>query len=142
MMRMAFTVLGGISMKTFEYTVPASRSFDEAVSAIERNTVAKGFRILPIHDVAATLAEKGFKREPLKIIEICNAKYAHEVLHKDIATALMLPCPIAVYKAKGKTWISTMLPSVLGELFPSIGIESLAAQVEKAVVSIIDESAN
>lgn len=128
-------------MKKFEYTVGSTKSFDETVSAVELNTAAKGFRVLHTHDVAATLAEKGFRREPLKIVEICNSKYANEVLEKDITTALMLPCPIAVYEKQGKTHISTMLPSVIGEFFPGKGIESVAAQVEKAVVSIVDESA-
>ena len=128
-------------MKNFEYTVKTSKSFDEAVSAVEQNTAANGFRVLHTQDVAATLAEKGFQREPLKIVEVCNAKYANEVLQKDITTALMLPCPITVYEKEGKTFISTMLPGVIGEFFPGKGIEAVAAQVEKAVVAIVDKSA-
>lgn len=128
-------------MKNFEYTMKTSKSFDEAVIAVEQNTAAKGFRVLYTHDVAATLAEKGFQREPLKIVEICNAKYANAVLQKDITTALMLPCPITVYQKDGKTHISTMLPSVIGEFFPGKGIEPIAAQVEQAVVAIVNESA-
>lgn len=57
--------------------------------------------MLHTHDVAATLGEKGFRRDPLKIVEICNARYANEVLQKDIMAALMLPCPIAVYEKEG-----------------------------------------
>lgn len=90
-------------MNSIEHTVRTTKSFDEAVRAVEQITAAKGFRVLHVHDVAATLAEKGFPREPLKIIEICNAKYAHEVLQKDIGTALMLPCPIVVYARDGHT---------------------------------------
>ena len=128
-------------MKNFEYTVKTGKSFGEAVSAVERNTAAKGFRVLHTHDVAATLSEKGFQREPLKIVEICNAKYANEVLQKDITTALMLPCPITVYEKDGETYISTMLPGVIGEFFPGKGIEPIAALVEQAVVAIVNESA-
>jgi uncharacterized protein (DUF302 family) len=128
-------------MKNFEYTVETSKSFDEAVSAVERTTTTKGFRVLHTHDVAATLAEKGFQHEPLKIVEICNAKYANEVLQKDISAALMLPCPITVYEKEGKTRLSTMLPSVMAEFFPGEGIEPVAAQVEKAVLAIVNESA-
>ncbi len=128
-------------MKNFEYTVTTGKSFDEAVGAVEQNTAAKGFRVLHTHDIAATLAAKGFEREPLKIVEICNAKYSHEVLQKDITAALMLPCPISIYQKEGKTHISTMLPSIIGEFFPGKGIEPVAALVEKVVVSIVDESA-
>lgn len=53
----------------------------------------------------------------------------------------MLPCPITVYEKDGKTHIGMMLPTVIGDFFPGKGIEPVAAQVEKAVVAIIDESA-
>ncbi len=129
-------------MNNFEHTVHTSKSFDEAVQAVEQITAAKGFRVLHVHDVAATLAEKGFQREPLKIIEICNAKYAHEVLQKDVMTALMLPCPIVVYALSGKTHISTMLPSIMEGFFPGKGLGPVAAIVEKVAVAIVDEAAH
>lgn len=128
-------------MKTkFEYTVESSKSVDDAVQAVESTTAEKGFRVLHTHDVAATLAEKGFAREPLKIVEVCNAKYANEVLKADVKIALMLPCPITVYAEGGKTFISTMLPTVLAEFFPDAKIRETAQQVEKAVLAIVNEA--
>ena len=124
----------------FRFTVETSKAFDRAVQAIEEKAAEKGFRVLHTHDVAATLAEKGFPREPLKIVEVCNARYASEVLEKDINVALMLPCPIAVYTQSGKTFISTMLPTVLAEFYPQTGIEDIAAKVETAIVQIIAEA--
>jgi uncharacterized protein (DUF302 family) len=53
-----------------EYTVETKKTFDEAVRSIEQAASERGFRVLHTHDVAADLAEKGFVREPLKIIEI------------------------------------------------------------------------
>ena len=60
----------------FDYTVETKKGFDEAVLAVEAKSKEKGFGVLHTHDVKATLASKGFDREPLKIIEICNPKYA------------------------------------------------------------------
>ena len=127
-------------MKTFEKTFLTQKSFDDAVAAIEKKTAEKGFRVLHTHDVAATLAGKGFRRDPLKIIEICNAKYASQVLEKDVKLSLMLPCPISVYVQDGKTCISTLLPSSIVEFFPEAGIETIAAEVERAVLEIIEEA--
>lgn len=127
-------------MKTFERTISTTKSFDDAVAAVEKKTAEKGFRVLHTHDVAATLADKGFTREPLKIIEICNAKYASQVLEKDVKLALMLPCPISVYVERGKTNISTLLPTSIVEFFPKAGIEKIAAEVERAVLGIIEEA--
>ncbi|MEK6682505.1 MAG: DUF302 domain-containing protein, partial [Nitrospirota bacterium] len=92
------------------------------------------------HDVKATLASKGFDREPLKIIEICNPKYATEVLNKDIKIALMLPCPISVYVQNGKTYISALRPRVIADFYPEAGIKSIADEVDRKILNIVDES--
>ncbi len=127
-------------MKNFEYTVDTAKSFDEAVQAVEHKSAEKGFRVLHTHDVSATLAERGFPRAPLKIVEVCNARYASEVLKKDIKISLMLPCPISIYTEGGKTFISTMLPTVLADFYPHAGIGNVAAEVEKAVLAIVNEA--
>lgn len=127
-------------MKIFEHTTTTNKSFPEAVSAIEQKSGEKGFRVLHTHDVAATLAEKGYPRDPLKIIEICNAKYASQVLDKDVKISLMLPCPISVYIKDGTTHISTMLPSGIVDFFPEAGIEDIAKNVERTVLEIIEEA--
>jgi len=127
-------------MNAFEQTVTSDKSFDEAVEAIEQKAVEKGFRVLHTHDVAATLTEKGFPRDPLKIIEICNAKYASRVLDKDVKISLMLPCPISVYVANRQTHISTLLPTSIAQFFPNAGIEGVASEVEGIVLQIIEEA--
>jgi len=125
-------------MNKFEYTVTTNKPFPEAVEAVEKKTAEMGFRVLHTHDIAATLAEKGFPREPLKLVEICNAKYASRVLEKDVKVSLMLPCPISVYVQDGKTHISTLLPTSIAQFFPNAGIEGVAAEVEKAVLKIVE----
>ena len=65
-----------------DYTVVTNKSFADAVRAVEQKAVENGFRVLHVHDFAAMLGEKGFAREPLTIVEICNARYASEVLKK------------------------------------------------------------
>ena len=127
-------------MSDFEKTWTSDKSFDQAVSAVEAKAAEKGFRVLHTHDVAATLAEKGFPREPLKIVEVCNAKYASQVLNRDVKISLMLPCPISVYIQDGRTHISTLLPTSIAQFFPKAGIEDLAAEVENIVLQIIEES--
>lgn len=127
-------------MKNFQYTVETSKSFEAAVAAVEQKTAEKGFRVLHTHDVAGTLAEKGFVREPLKIVEVCNARYAAAALKKDVSVALMLPCPIAVYTKDGKVFIGTMRPSALAEFYPEAGIEEIARQVEQTVLQITEEA--
>lgn len=124
----------------FDYTVTTKKTFDEAVKAVERETKTIGFRVLYIHDVAATLKEKGFEIEQLKIIEICNAKSAHTVLQADVKIGLCLPCKINVYQKNGKTYISGMRPLILPQFFPRANLGTLPKEVDTIIRGIIDRS--
>ena len=127
-------------MRSFLYTVDTTKSFEAAVEAVREKVVEKNFRVVNTYDVAANLAEQGYPRGPLKVIEVCNARFASQALDKDINVALMLPCPIAVYTEGGKTFISTMRPSALAAFSPGSGLEDIATQGEQIVLQIIDEA--
>ena len=101
-----------------DYTVPTSKDFDAAVETVQQLIKDAGFRVLFVHDVAATLAEKGFQRERVSIIEMCNAKYASAVLAADVKIGLMLPCPIMVYAENGTNFITTMRPTPHRRILP------------------------
>ncbi|MCE5190606.1 MAG: DUF302 domain-containing protein [Actinomycetia bacterium] len=124
-----------------DYTVKTEKSYDAAVADVIARTEAHGFRVQFVHDVAATLAEKGFDREPVAIVEMCNAKHASKVLAADVKIGLMLPCPIMVYVKDGEVFISTMRPSLIGAFFPEAGISDVAAEVETVLLEIVDEAA-
>ena len=124
----------------FDYTVTTKKTFDEAVQAVELETKTAGFRVLYIHDIAATLKEKNFHIEPLKIIEICNAKSAYTVLQADVRIGLCLPCKINVYQKNGKTYISGMRPIILSQFFPDANLGALPEEVDTIIRGIIDRS--
>ena len=124
-----------------DYTVHTDKEFDQAVEAVVQETAAAGFRVLFVHDVAATLAEKGFDRERVSIVELCNAKFASQVLAADVKIGLMLPCPIMVYAEKGQVFVTTMRPTLIGGFFPDADIADVAAQVETVLMRIIDSAA-
>ena len=127
-------------MPDFAYTVTTDKPFDEVVAALEAASQAHGFRVLAVHDVQETLAGKGFQREPLKIIEVCNAQYAYQVLEADISVALMLPCPITVYTQEGRVFVSTMRPSVIADFYPEADLAGVAQEVEEHILAIIGEA--
>ena len=124
-----------------DYTVATNKPYKEAVQAVIDAAVANGFRVQFVHDVAQTLAEKGFDREPVTIVEMCNAKYASQVLEKDMSIGLLLPCPVMVYEQDGDVLIATMKPTLIGAFFPDAGIDDVAAEVERKIVAIVDQAA-
>ena len=125
-----------------DYTVHTDKDFDQAVDAVAQATADAGFRVLFVHDVAATLAEKGFVRERVSIVEMCNAAFASQVLAADVKIGLMLPCPIMVYAEKGEVFITTMRATLIGDFFPNVDISAVAAQVEAVLEGVIDAAAN
>ena len=122
-----------------DYTKITERQFDDVVSGVEKITAEKGFRVLHIHDVQETLKEKGFERGPFKIIELCNAGFAHKALGINEDVALFMPCKINVYTKDGKTVLSAARPAVIGEFFAENELKELAGDVDGIVRSIVDE---
>lgn len=127
-------------MNNFDHTVTTKKSFDEAVRSVSEETKKAGFRVLYIHDVAATLAEKNFQIDPLKIIEVCNAKNAYAVLQKDIRMGLFLPCKINVYQKDKKTYISGMKPTIMKSIFTKIDLGTILNEVEEIIKTIIEKA--
>lgn len=124
-----------------EYNVNTEKTFDEVVKNVEKFATEHNFRVLYVHDVQATLAEKGFQREPLKIMEVCNSKFAYQALEKDIGVSLFMPCKINVYIQDGKTRIKAMRPAAISEFMPQAGLDDLAKETDQIIVDIVNKAA-
>ena len=124
----------------FDYTMETVKSFDSAVQSVEGKIAEAGMLVLHIHDVQKTLAEKGFEREPFKIVEFCNAKYANDFLNADIKIGLCLPCKINVYVKDGQTFISGMRPIILSQFFPNADLGEKPKEIDQIIRNIIDNA--
>ena len=124
----------------FDYTIATQKNFASTVLTVQEEITKAGFRVLYIHDVQKTLAEKGFEIEPMKIIEFCNAKSAYTVLQADSKIGLCLPCKINVYTKNGQTVISGMRPLILPQFFPKANLGNLPAEIDKLIRVVIDNS--
>jgi uncharacterized protein (DUF302 family) len=122
------------------YRLESDKPFDTVVENIEKQVPENKFRVLAVHDVQETLAEKGFTREPLKIIEVCNAGFADTALSKSINVALFMPCKFTVYPENGKTVVNLARPSMIAQMMPDAGLDELAGQVEKQLIKVMEES--
>ena len=125
----------------FDFTVPTAKPYAEAIEAVKQATAAHSFRVLHVHDIGEQLRERGFEREPLSIVEVCNAEFSSEVLAEDVLIGLMLPCPIMVYEQDGDVLISTMRPTLMDSFFPDAEITHVAIQVEAKLFAILRDAA-
>lgn len=124
----------------FDYTTTTQKGFNEAVQSVQDEIVKAGMRVLFVHDVAQALTEKGFEREPFKIIEFCNAKYANEFLNADIKIGLCMPCKINVYVKDGQTYISGMRPIILSQFFLHADLGEMPKEIDGTIRNIIDSA--
>lgn len=124
----------------FDYTAETRKDFDAAVQAVQEEIAKAGFRVLYVHDVHATLAEKGFDIEPMKIVEFCDARSAYAVLTADPKIGLCLPCKVLVYAKGGVTMLSGMRPIILPQFFPEARLGALPEEVDARIKSVIENS--
>jgi len=124
-------------MPELGFTLVSSKSFDEVTANLEKNSVENQFRVLAVHDVQETLEEKGLKRDALKIIEICNAGFAHEALMKNIDVAMFMPCRYIVYRKNEETIVTLARPKMISEMLPDSGLDEIASDVEERLIKIM-----
>lgn len=116
------------------------KSFDSVCESLEANAPLRHFRVLAVHDVQKSLEERGFNRDPLRIIEVCNASFAHDALAREIDASIFMPCKFIVYTDKGKTVVSLGRPTAIAEFLPGTGLESVSWQVEESLIAVMRDS--
>lgn len=104
------------------YRLESNKPMDEVVANLERLTPEYQFRVLAIHDIQQALAEKGLDYQPLKIIEVCNAAFAHKALQKTIDVSLFIPCKFSVYTEGDKTIVALGRPTLITSMLPDSGL--------------------
>src|SRR3989344_2317308 len=128
-----------MEIEDFTYIVETDKSFDEAVVSVLKNVESRGWTLFNVYDIKEKLAAKGFKQDPLKIIEICSGKYANAFLNKNKLVSLCMPCKINVFEENGQVKIAGMKPAIMTEFFKEIKRDE-AEEVENIIKEIINNS--
>jgi len=124
----------------FYYTRETDQDFDKVVDKVQELAKEKGFGVMAVHDVRASLAKKDIKFSPYKIVEICNPAYAAHALEKDINLGLLMPCKVNVYEEEGKVKVSGILATVLSS-FTSEDLGDIPEKVTATIKEIVDQAA-
>ena len=125
-----------------QYIAETTKSPAQAVTDLQAAVKQHGYGVLHIYDLKETLASKGFDLpNACHILDVCNPKQAVAVLTADMGMNIALPCRISVYQDGGKTLIGMVRPTVLlASLSQSEVLKTIAAQVEKDTIAIIEAS--
>jgi uncharacterized protein (DUF302 family) len=124
------------------YEKTTEGSIDEVGARLEQAAQNHAFGVLGTIDIRQKMADKGIEFGPgCRIYEVCNPQRAKDVLDKDITISTALPCRISVFEKEGKTKVSTLLPTVMLNLYDQPELSSVAREVEDDIKAIMDEAA-
>jgi uncharacterized protein (DUF302 family) len=125
-----------------KYIVTTEKKIEQAANDLKEAVTRNGFGVLHIHDLKATMKNKGidFPNE-CRIFEVCNPQKAKAVLANDMSLNMALPCRISVWEENEQVKIGTLKPtSILSILSDSEELKLIAEEVEKTIKAIIDEA--
>ena len=122
-----------------KYTYETNKKVDEAVSALELVLPNYNFGLQYIHNPQEKLADKGFKLDnEVKILDICNAKIAHDIFSQDMSIACAMPCKIAIYRENNQTYITlNSFVQIIDDLNPDL--IDMAQEAQDMMIKMIEE---
>ncbi len=124
------------------YSKHSSRTSEEVGKRLAEAAVRHKFGILHIHDLKQTLESKGIQLgSECRVYDICNPQAASKALHTDMRVSTVLPCRISVFSEGEGCTIAAVKPTSMLAATGLDGVSSLAEEVEREVLAIIDESA-
>ena len=124
------------------YSKHSSRSSEELEMRLREAAAKHKFGILHILDLRQTLQSKGIELgSECKVYDVCNPQAAAKALHTEMRVSTVLPCRISIFSETQGCTIATVRPTSLLEATGLEGVASLAEEVEREVLAIIDEAA-
>lgn len=122
------------------HIIESDRSFEEAAAALEAAVKDGGFSVLHVHDIGATLRDKGVEFEDqCRIFEICQPRQAARVLATDMKLNMALPCRVSVYTEHGQVKIGMIEPqTLLAALSDDPELAEVALNVQEALSAMIE----
>lgn len=85
--------------------------FPKTLDAFRNEVKAAGWSVVTEHNLAGNLSARGYTVSPVMVLEICNIKYAAQLLAKDEnrSVSSMMPCRVSIYQTStGKVMMSRM----------------------------------
>lgn len=98
-------------MEQMFFETKSKYGFDETVEKLSEIIAENGWKVTYTHNLQETMKKNSLEVAPVKVIELCNPKYAYRLLSDDALKIYsnMMPCRLSVYeKTDGKTYVSRM----------------------------------
>ncbi len=127
-------------MYSYKKSVPLG--YADAVAKVRDELNKEGFGVISEIDVKQTLKTKqDIDFEDYIILGACNRTLAYQALKAEPDIGVMVPCNVIVYIQAGKTFVSTILPTVQLGKVGNPKLLPIAEEVEKKLKKVVDATA-
>ena len=91
---------------------------EETCLRLRRAIEANGWNCPAVRDMNQSMAQQGVEMDaPVRIVELCNAAYAKEVLQTNPEMSTMMPCAFGVYRKDGRVYVTGLNTGLMGKMF-------------------------
>lgn len=105
-------------MKPLMLTTHASPyGVEETCQRLKASIEANGWRCPAIRDMNAAIEKEGLSlKVPVRIVELCKAAYAQDVLETNPEVSTLMPCAFGVYEQDGQVYVTGLNTGLMGKL--------------------------
>lgn len=123
----------------YGYKREVGMSYEEALEKVREELQKEGFGVLTEIDIKTTLKKKlDVDVDKYSILGACNPPAAHKALQAEQDVGLLLPCNVIVYEKEGKTFVSSIRPTVAMAMVENPELKEIATGIEEQLKKIID----
>ncbi len=125
-------------MKDFSLKYKSKKSVNEVTTTIKNEIEKSGFKVLNELDLSEKISSAlDIDYDDYVILEVCNPKFAQEILSQKKSAGVFLPCKIALYQDGNETKIEFQKPTFISTFFYSKPIESITDKIETILNEVI-----
>ena len=124
---------------SYHFTKTLQMPFQQAVERLTEVLASKGFGVLTIIDVRATLRKKlDVEFRPYTILGACNPQFAHRALLSEDKIGAMLPCNVVVQElAPNRVEVSAVDPVASMMAIHNPALVGVAGEVRALLKGVI-----
>jgi len=90
---------------------------EETCQRLKASIEANGWRCPAIRDMNAAVEKEGLAlKVPVRIVELCKAAYAKDVLETNPEVSTLMPCAFGVYEQDGQVYVTGLNTGLMGKL--------------------------
>ncbi len=92
---------------------------EETCAALEAAIAAEGWNVPSVRNLNASTEKQGIElTRVVRIVELCKAEYARDVLETNPEVSTLMPCAFGVYEGDdGRVYITGMNTGLMGTMF-------------------------